>query len=175
MPSLTVLKTLFRELVTFERSERVPEPDLVMDDPAKVAAFERAGREDGVLAGIYLFHAAHISEILKPGDLALDLGCGPANQLGLVARLNPEVEFLGIDMSKEMLAKAERHILDLGLSNVRFQTADMTNLDFLESASIDTVFSTVALHHLPSEDHLDQTFSEVARVLKPAGGLYLGI
>jgi SAM-dependent methyltransferase len=33
--------------------------------------------------------------------------------------------------------------------------------------------STMSLHHLPSLEHLAKTFSEISRVLKPGGGLYL--
>ena len=173
MPNLTVVKTLLRELVTTQRSPRVPEPDLVMDDPDKVAAFERAGREDGALAGIYLFHCAQICEILCPGDTVVDLGCGPANQLGLVARLNPESQFIGLDLSEDMLERAQAHVNRLGLKNIEFRRCDMTRLDFLDEQSVDAVFSTVSLHHLPSVDDLGRTFSEVNRVLRPQGGLYL--
>ena len=52
LPSLPVLKVMLRELATSERSPRVPEPDLVMDDPAKVAAYVRAGGEDGARSSV---------------------------------------------------------------------------------------------------------------------------
>ena len=90
MPSLPVIRTALRELFTLERVGRIPEPDLVMDDPAKVAAYVRAGREDGVMASVYLFHCAQICEVISAGDVVVDLGCGPATQLGMVARLNPQ-------------------------------------------------------------------------------------
>ena len=173
MPGMTVVKTLFREVVTRERSIRVPEPDLVMDDPEKVAAFQAAGREDGILAGIYLFHCGQISEVIRPGDTVLDLGCGPANQLGLVARMNPETRFIGADLSDEMLNRATSHLDELNLSNVELRRCDMTRLEILTDDSVDAVFSTVSIHHLPGVDELDRTLSEVARVLRPGGGLYL--
>ncbi len=58
MPSLFVIKTLCRELITRERSPRVNEADLVIDDPEKVAAYTEAGREAGVIAPVYLYHCA---------------------------------------------------------------------------------------------------------------------
>lgn len=173
MPSLAVLQTLARELITRERSPRVPEPDLVMDDPQKVAAYTRAGREDGVMAPVYLFHCAQICQVLRPGDRVLDLGCGPATQLAMVARLNPSVHFTGLDLSPDMLARAEAHCREMGLDNVDFATRDITRLTGYGDASIDAVMSTVALHHLPTLADLEATFGEVARVLKPGGGLYL--
>ncbi|MDX1736469.1 MAG: methyltransferase domain-containing protein, partial [Halioglobus sp.] len=42
-----------------------------------------------------------------------------------------------------------------------------------KDASVDAVMSTVALHHLPDAAALERTISEVARVLRPGGGLYL--
>ena len=173
MPSLPVLKTLAREVVSRERSPRRTEPDLVMDDPEKVAAYTRAGREDGVMAPVYLFHCAQVCEVIRPGDTVVDLGCGPATQLAMVARLNPDVRFVGVDLSEEMLERARAYGAEQGLGNVAFQQADVTDLGFLGDASVDAVFSTVALHHLPDVDHLERTFAEVARVLRPGGGLYL--
>src|SRR5204863_5016089 len=99
-----------REAMTRERSARAPEPDLVMDDPDKVTAYTRAGREDGVMAPVYLFHCAQICDVIRPGDTVVDLGCGPATQLAMVARLNPEVRFTGIDLSDEMLDRARAHV-----------------------------------------------------------------
>lgn len=173
MPSLSVLRTLCRELVTRERSERVNEPDLVMDDPDKVAAYTRAGREDGVMAPVYLFHCAQICEVIQSGDTVIDLGCGPATQLAMVARLNPDTHFIGIDLSPDMLDRARSHVTELALENVEFRTGDITRLVTLEDQTVDAVISTVALHHLPDVDALEQTFAEIHRVLKPGGGLYL--
>lgn len=61
---------------------------------------------------------APVCEVVNPGDTVVDLGCGPANQLGLVARLNPGVNIIGVDLSEEMLAMAERNLLQWGIANV---------------------------------------------------------
>lgn len=173
MPSPALVRTFVRELTTRESSPRVPEPDLVMDDPDKVAAYTRAGRADGVMASVYLFHSEQISDVIKPGDTVVDLGCGPATQLAMVAGLNPACSFIGVDLSPEMLDKARDHVASLGLKNVSFLVSDITSISQLGDASVDAVMSTVALHHLPTTDHLDRAFAEVARILKPGGGLYL--
>jgi hypothetical protein len=78
MPSLAVFQVLFRELTTRERQPRVPEPDLVMDDPENVDAYARAGTVDRVMAPVYLHNAAHVCDVIRPGEVVLDLGCGPA-------------------------------------------------------------------------------------------------
>ncbi len=173
MPSLSVIKTMLRELITTERSPRVTEPDLIMDDPDKVAAYTRAGREDGVMAPVYLFHCAQICEVIRPGDTVVDLACGPATQLGMVAKLNPETHFIGVDLSTEMLNRAEAYIAEQGLQNIELKQGSITNLSMFGDASVDAITSTVALHHLPDFAALEQTFAEIARILKPQGGLYL--
>lgn len=173
MPSPTVIKNLFRELLATSAAPRVPEPDLVMDDPDKVAAFNRAGLEDGVMAPVYLYHCTQVCEVIRPGDTVLDLGCGPANQMAMIARLNPDVNFIGMDLSEQMLAHAQETVQQQGLENVTLQKGDITRLEGYADGSIDAVYSTVVLHHLPDMDHMEAVFREVGRVLKPGGGLYL--
>jgi SAM-dependent methyltransferase len=173
MPSLPVLKVLLKELATQQRLPRTPEPGLVMDDPDQVAAYTRAGREDGVMAPVYLFHCAQVCGVIRPGDRVLDLACGPANQLCQIARLNPDCQFTGLDLSAEMLQRARSLVSDLALPNVSFAEGSIADLSRYRDGSFDAVMSTMALHHLPDRPLLDQTFREAARVLKPEGGLYL--
>lgn len=173
MQSLAVARVVLREMTTRERVARSPEPDLVMDDPDKVAAYTRAGREDGVMAPVYLFHTAHMCEVIRPGDTVVDLACGPATQLAQVARLNPDVRFIGVDLSRPMLERAQEHIAALHLSNVELREGDITELLSIADASVDAVVSSMALHHLPSVDLLHKAFAQVKRVLRPSGGVYL--
>lgn len=173
MPSLAVLRTLLREIATGSGVPRVTEPDLVMDDPSKVAAYVEAGRTDGVMAPVYLFHCAQACEVMRPGDIVVDLACGPANQLAMIAALNPGVRFIGVDMSEPMLARAKEHVVRQGLTNVEFQRGDICNLAHMAIHSVDAVISTMALHHLPTLEHLKAAFAGIARILKPGGGVYL--
>lgn len=165
--------TLIRELTTRESIPRVPEPDLVMSDSGKVRAFVRAGREAAIVAPTYLFHCSHICEVICPGEIAVDLACGPATQLAMVARMNPDSQFIGIDLSEEMLKQAQEHIEELELKNVELRIGDITDLSQFHDMSIGAVFSTLSLHHLPTIHHLESTFSEIARILKRNGGIYL--
>jgi arsenite methyltransferase len=173
MLSIPFLKVILREIFSSGRVARVPEPDLVMDDPEKVLAYTRAGREDGVMAPVYLFHAAHICEVINPGETVVDLACGPATQLGMIARLNPETNFVGVDLSQPMLDKANAYINEQKLTNVKTAKGNITELSMFEDNSVDAVFSTMALHHLPDKNALKETFSAIRRILKPGGGVYL--
>lgn len=144
-----------------------------MDGEDQVAAYTHAGRIDGVMSAAYLFHSAHASEAINGAREVIDLGCGPATQLVQIAELNPDISFLGVDLSPRMLEQAESYARSRGVANVRFQHGDITKLEALASASADGVISTMALHHLPSVDHLGACFREITRVLKPGGALYL--
>jgi ubiquinone/menaquinone biosynthesis C-methylase UbiE len=125
------------------------------------------------MAAAYIFHTARISLVIQGCRHVVDLACGPATQLCHVAQLHPHISFTGIDLSEVMLANAERHVRELGLSNVQFAAGDITRLDRFAGASVDGVISTVALHHLPNFDSLRATFREIARILRPGGALYL--
>jgi len=168
-----MLPVILREILGKRTLPREPEPDLVMADAEQVAAYTEAGRIDGVMSASYLFQSAQISQVIRGCRRVIDVGCGPATQLGQIAQLNPEISFLGVDLSDEMLSQAERHVSDLGLRNVEFLKADMTDLRAIESGSADGVISTMALHHLPTYSALERCFTEIRRILKPEGALYL--
>lgn len=173
MPNPALIPTFLRECLVSRSLPREPEPDLVMDDPHQVAAYVEAGRIDGVMAAAYLFHSARISQVIQGSQTVLDLGCGPATQLAQIAQFNPKISFTGLDLSSNMLADARRHVEALGLENVELRQGDITRLDAFADHSLDAVISTMALHHLPTLEHLEKCFAEVRRVLKPGGALYL--
>jgi SAM-dependent methyltransferase len=144
-----------------------------MMDPAQNAAFRDAGRDDGVLAFLYLYNALQITSLVCPGETVLDLACGPANQLAMVARLNPEARFVGLDASPNMLEEGRSTLSRCGISNAELLAGDMTDLTPFDNATIDCVVCTMSLHHLADSDALEKVTREARRVLKPAGGLYM--
>jgi ubiquinone/menaquinone biosynthesis C-methylase UbiE len=170
---LSLAVQFIRELTSRESLERHPEPDLVMSNPDNVEEYRRAGLIDGNGASLYLFSALQLCQLIRPGDRVLDLACGPANLLLMVAELNPEAEFIGIDLSPEMLACAEDLRQSSGARNVRFERGDITQLNAHPDASVDVVMSTLSLHHLPTLDLLQRCIAEIARVARSDAGLFL--
>lgn len=174
MSGLTMLAHLLLERLSRRVLARIPEPDLVMSDPVQIAAFCDSGRDAGVLAFTHLFHAVHMTPLLCPGDRVLDLACGPASQLAQIALLNPRASFVGLDASANMLEAARTTLAQSGAGNVELVAGDMTRLAGLfGDASMDCVVCTMSLHHLPDTEALARSMSEVRRVLKPGGAVYL--
>lgn len=173
MPRLSLIPTILREKMSTRQVPREPEPSLVMDEPESVSGFTDSGRVDGIMSAAYLFHSARISAVITGRSKIVDLGCGPATQLAQVARLNPEARFLGVDMSSAMLSEAEDHIRAERLTNVELAHGDICALTKTGPSSVDAVMSTMALHHLPTIETLQQCFSEIRRILKPGGAVYL--
>ncbi|MCW3481221.1 class I SAM-dependent methyltransferase [Neisseriaceae bacterium JH1-16] len=152
---------------------REPEPQALMEDADQIRAFMQSGRSNGILNYIHFFHAVMSLPVIRPGDVVLDLACGPANQLLQIARLHPDARFIGVDASSGMLALARENLAQAGLSNVSLQLGDISRLDGFADATIDCVLCTMSLHHLPDTDMLGQTMRQIRRVLREDGGVYL--
>lgn len=168
-----MMPTLLREALGKDKFNREPEPDLVMDDKDQVAAFAQAGRVDGVMSASYLFNTARISQVIQGCNKVLDLGCGPATQLAQIAQVNPKIEFYGVDLSESMLENARIYCDELGMDNVFLKKDDISSLKTIADGSMDAVISTLALHHLPSNELLRKCFEQIKRVLKKDGALYV--
>jgi SAM-dependent methyltransferase len=95
----------------------------------------------------------------------LDGGCGPGSiTIDLSAIVSP-AEVVGIDVEPSQVALATKEAAQRGLSNARFQTADLYALPFPEH-SFDAVFLHGALEHLRNPA---KALCEVRRVLRPGG------
>ena len=81
MPRLSMIPTFLREIACPRSFPREPEPAMVMDGAAEVAAYTEAGRIDGVMAAAYLFLSARVSQVIQGCRYVVDLGCGPAPNL----------------------------------------------------------------------------------------------
>ncbi len=138
-----------------------------MDSEEAVSAFARAGQPNGILSGVYAFYVEQACKMIRPGDRVLDLGCGPALLLGSIAALNQEASFVGVDCSAPMIARGNESLRRLAACSVNLRVDDMTELDSVESGSIDVVLSSMAMHHLPDSDHLYRCFEAIERVMAP--------
>lgn len=103
---------------------------------------------------------------LVPSSLVTDLGTGPGRLVLQVADAFPGVTVEGVDLSPEMVARAERNASGhLVASRVRFRQGDVAALPYAD-ASVDVVLSTASMHHWPD---IPAGIAEVRRVLRPDG------
>ncbi|GBF25423.1 phenylpyruvate C(3)-methyltransferase [bacterium MnTg02] len=83
----------------------------------------------------------------------LEIGCGTARNLIRAARLYPNAQFFGIDVSVSMLATAERDVVRAGLGDrIRLAQADATDFnaeDLFGESRFDRVFISYALSMIP--------------------------
>src|SRR5215831_17378262 len=74
---------------------------------------------------------------LKPGETVVDLGCGGGLDVLLAAaKVGPGGRAIGIDMTPEMIERAQRNALRQGASNVEFHLSTIDKLP-LSDASVD--------------------------------------
>jgi arsenite methyltransferase len=112
------------------------------------------------------------------GKTVLDLGCGTGRDCFILSKLvGPQGRVIGVDMTAEQLAVAQKHcsyhMKKFGFlqPNVEFHQGYIEDLASMgiENNSVDVVVSNCVLNLSPDKRRV---FSEIFRVLKPGGELY---
>ncbi len=130
---------------------------------------ELATLPEGTNLGLSCGNPTAMAE-LKPGEVVLDLGSGAGLDAFLAAqRVGPEGQVHGVDMTREMIAKARHNAAEFrrrtGLANVTFHHAQIEAIP-LPEGSIDVVLSNCVLNLSPDQPRV---WKEIGRVLKPGG------
>lgn len=100
----------------------------------------------------------------KPGETALDLGCGAGLDLILTARaVAPNGRAYGLDISAPMLDKARANLAAAGVTNAELLCAPAEHIP-LPDASVDLITANGIVNLSPEKDAL---LAEMARVCKP--------
>ena len=103
---------------------------------------------------------------LRPGDHALDLGCGPRGVLELLAeRTGPNGRVVGIDAEPRHTAMAAEFAAASGFTTVECLTADARDTG-LPPGSFDLVHVRTLLVNVPEPARV---VDEMARLAKPGG------
>jgi len=96
----------------------------------------------------------------------LDLGPGAGLDLLIAARkVGPSGQVIGVDMTEEMISKAEENIKAAGVKNIEIRKGFIEELP-VKSSSVDWVISNCVINLSPEKE---KVFSEISRVLKPGG------
>ena len=107
---------------------------------------------------------------IAPGSRVLDIGCGAGVDALVASKLvGPSGSVLGLDITPEMIQRAEANKREIGAENVVFQLARVQNLDAID-ASFDVVISNGALNLIPEKE---EVIAAAFRLLKPGGRLFV--
>jgi SAM-dependent methyltransferase len=105
---------------------------------------------------------------VRPGETVLDLGSGAGFDALLAAQsVGPTGQVIGVDMTGEMIARAEENTQRMGVQNVEFRLGYIEALP-VEDASVDVVISNCVINLSPQKA---KVFQEAFRVLRPKGRL----
>lgn len=107
---------------------------------------------------------------LREGEIVLDLGAGAGFDCFLAAkRVGDKGKVIGIDMTKEMVEKANENARKGQYDNVEFRLGEIENLP-LEAESVDVIISNCVINLSPDKR---KVFQEALRVLKPGGRIMI--
>lgn len=138
---------------------------------AQIKAKMKATWEDGDYANFAKYMQDGAIEILEscqlsPGQRVLDIGCGAGQSAIPAAQQGHQV--VGVDIAENLIEHASERARYEGL-NVQFDVGDAENLPY-EDNSFDVVISMIGAMFAPQPD---KVASEIARVLRPGGKLYM--
>jgi len=103
---------------------------------------------------------------LREGETVLDLGSGAGFDCFLAAaKVGPSGRVIGVDMTPEMIAKAQENAIKGGYANTEFRFGEIENLP-VEDSSVDVIVSNCVINLSPDKP---KVFKEAFRVLKPGG------
>jgi phosphatidylethanolamine/phosphatidyl-N-methylethanolamine N-methyltransferase len=138
--------------------------------------YETINRAYAILSPVYdflfdkIFYPGRVAAVdlleIQPGNRVLEVGVGTGLNLPLYAR---DCKVTGIDISKEMLRKAEERVRTLGMANTKLMVMDGSKLAFPDD-SFDRVIATYVISAVPDPV---KTLLEMRRVCKPSGHLVI--
>jgi SAM-dependent methyltransferase len=105
---------------------------------------------------------------LKPGQTVLDLGSGAGLDCLLASqKVGPEGRVIGVDMTPEMIERAQANAKRVKATNVEFRQGYLEDLP-VESNTVDVIISNCVINLSPDKS---KVFTEAFRVLTPGGKL----
>ena len=118
----------------------------------------------------WIFHPGREQAVrlldIKRNDHVLEVGIGTGLNLPLYPA---HCHITGIDLSEEMLEKAQDKIIELGLISVTLKVMDATVMDFGDS-EFDSAVATYTISAVPDPVGV---LREMRRVVKPGGSIVL--
>ena len=92
----------------------------------------------------------HRGTAYQKNEIVLEAGCGIGAQTRILARRNPDSEFVSVDISDQSLQQAKMMIQDEDISNVTIQKENILELSFSDE-TFDHIFVCFVLEHLKKD------------------------
>lgn len=111
---------------------------------------------------------------VRPGETVLEVGCGTARNLAILAKRYPKARFFGIDASAVMLEMADAKIERMRLKNVTLANALADEFYYVNTFEMtdrfDKIFFSYSISMIPPwRESIDNAISN----LKPGGELFI--
>lgn len=157
--------------VAGEPAVEPPSPAAAVDDPNAVYALGSSSAESARLQRQAEELAPESAVLLdrvglRPGDSAIDLGCGPRGVIDLLAeRVEPGGRVVGLDADPAHVAMASEFVARRGLSDVEVVCVDARHTG-LESGSFDLVHARTLLITVPQPA---EVLREMVLLARPGG------
>src|SRR5262247_2855130 len=106
---------------------------------------------------------------ITKGMKVLDLGCGDGTTALPEAKLGADVQ--GIDIARNLVEAGNKRAAEHGLTNLKFQEGDASNLEQVSDKSFDLVVSIFGAMFAPKPFDVAR---EMVRVMRPGGRIVMG-
>src|SRR6516165_6676702 len=106
---------------------------------------------------------------IRKGLKVLDLGCGDGTTAVPEAKLGADVQ--GIDIARNLVEAGNKRAQEHGLTNIKFQEGDASNLEQVPEKSFDLVVSIFGAMFAPKPFDVAK---EMVRVTRPGGRIIMG-
>ena len=117
-----------------------------------------------------IFHPGRVAAVtllgIRPNDLVLEVGIGTGLNLSLYPQ---DCRLVGVDISKQMLKKAQEKVEERGMTNVTLAVMDASSLQFPDD-TFDHVLATYVISAVPDPV---TTLREIRRVCKNNGHIVI--
>jgi arsenite methyltransferase len=137
----------------------------ILDMSEKYGEADRTAIPEGADLGLGCGTPAAYAD-MKEGMTVLDLGSGAGIDCFVTSRyVGKSGKVIGVDMTDEMIKKANENKAKVNATNVEFRLGEIENLP-VQSNSVDRVISNCVINLVPSKEN---AFKEIYRVLKTSG------
>lgn len=157
MAALERMPDAFRSGVGFDYDSHGPEGAVGIE-----RSFEPWNRN--FLVPLVLPALEGVVEKLRAGVRVIDIGCGAGGALFLMAKEFPRSSFVGYDISRHALERANERMKEEALENVAF--ADPRDVPISADGSVDLVCTFDCIHDMTHPDRMMET---IRRAIAPDG------